>query len=432
MAGDEKEKLSSKDINYHSKSPEKLLEELKKKNHDKNSKYNKNRRTALIIVAISGMIVVGLAFFVLIYKNSSFNTPDYIRNTSQFVFKIIAENEYEYGTQTEIKVRVSNIENKTRSFTFKDFKFFIESVDGEKIFSFSYPVETLITILEYDSRDIYDFQRENPTFSIKPGEYRIHSQFYVNEQLIELVKTIKVYENIETRVRLYNDYILPGQELPLYLTISNYSPDDVSFLLGTYRAIVEDGDSKADEAAMISELSQNENASGEFQVLQGQKLDILLGRVKFPEKEGNYNLKASYFLNDELSEETQEVIVSTIKSSEGLKELRILPYTVKVTGVGQKYTAEIMIVNDANTNVFEKVRGFIFEIERGGSAVYRYTQYEDRDINIYIPAFSKKLIFDSTQWREITFQETGKFQLSVRIILENGILEYSEEILVGE
>lgn len=432
MPGDDNKKISSKEIKYHSKSPEKLLEELKKKNQNKNSKHNKSRRTALIIIAISGLIVAGLALFLIIYKSSSSNTPDYIQNTSQFVFKILAQNEYEFGTQSEMKIRVSNIENKQRTFTFKNFKFFIENTAGERIFSFTYPVETLITILEFDTRDIYDFQRENPNFRIKPGEYLIHSEFYVNEQLIKLVKKIKVYENIKTSVRLYNDYSLPGQELPVYLSILNHSPNDVNFLLGTYQATLEDIDTKTKEGIKKSELSQDDNASGEYQVIEGKKVDILLGTLQFPETEGTYNLKSSFFLNDELSEETQDIIVSEINSSDGLKELRILPYTVKVTGVEQKYTAEIMIVNDANTNVFEKIKGFIFEIALEGSTLYRYTQYDDREINVYIPAFSKKLIFDSTDWREIVFQETGKCELSVKIIMENGVLEYSEEIIVEE
>lgn len=430
MADEEKEGFESREIKYHSKSPDKLLEELKRKNQNRNSDYNKKRKTAFILIAVSGLLIAGAAFIFVIYQNQSVVEPDYIRNLNPFVFKIVSASEYEYGHENEMKIRVSNIENREASFSFEDFRFSIASETGERIFTFNFPIKTQISMAEYDSRDVYDFRRENPDFLIKPGTYTINSNFLVNDQLVELTKEFVVFENIQTEINLYNDYMLPAQEAPVYLTIENNSPDDRSFVLGSFNVYLENPDNSSGNRETEAILSKNEDASGEYQILQSEKLDIILGNMRFPSVSGEYQLKSTYFLNDDLNEYQDILMINNISIMDGVRHLRILPYTMKVVGVDQKYNAEILIVNDSDQNIYERVKGFIFEIIREDVTLYRYTKYEEREINIFIPAYSKKTIFDSSQWRDISFQEPGKCDLKVRIILENGVLEYSEEIII--
>lgn len=430
MANEENEKIESKEIRYHSKSPDKLLEELKKKNKDRNSDYNRKRRTALILIAVSGLIIAGLALIFVIYQKQSVDEPDYIRNMNPLVFKIVSESEYEYGHENETKIRVSNIENKEVTFTFEDFSFSITSESGERVFAFNYPIETEITMTEYDSRDVYDFRRENPDLLIKPGTYTIDSNFVVDDQMIELTKQFIVYENIQTSINLYHDYIQPGQETPVYLTIENNSPDDKNFSLGSFNVFLDKTEKTLQEQETEAVFVKDEDTAGDYQVMQSEKLDILLGQMKFPTKSDEYQLKATYFLSDDLNEYQENVIIHNISQLDRIRDLRILPYTMKVVGVDQKYNAEILIVNDTDRDIFERVKGFIFEIVKENATLYRYTKYEDREINIYIPAYSKKTLFDSSQWREIRFQESGKCEMKVRIILKNGVLEYSEEIII--
>jgi len=430
MADEEKEGFESREIKYHSKSPDKLLEELKRKNQNRNSDYNKKRKTAFILIAVSGLLIAGAAFIFVIYQNQSVVEPDYIRNLNPFVFKIVSASEYEYGHENEMKIRVSNIENREASFSFEDFRFSIASETGERIFTFNFAIKTQISMAEYDSRDVYDFRRENPDFLIKPGTYTINSNFLVNDQLVELTKEFVVFENIQTEINLYNDYMLPAQEAPVYLTIENNSPDDRSFVLGSFNVYLENPDNSSGNRETEAILSKNEDASGEYQILQSEKLDIILGNMRFPSVSGEYQLKSTYFLNDDLNEYQDILMINNISIMDGVRHLRILPYTMKVVGVDQKYNAEILIVNDSDQNIYERVKGFIFEIIREDVTLYRYTKYEEREINIFIPAYSKKTIFDSSQWRDISFQEPGKCDLKVRIILENGVLEYSEEIII--
>src|SRR6056297_1198581 len=140
MADEGKDGFESREIKYHGKSPDKLLDELKKKNQDRHSQYNRKRRTALILIALSGLVVAGLALISVIYRGQSSETPDYIQTINPFVFKIVSESEYEYGHENNIKVRVSNIERREAGFTFKDFTFSITSERGERVFTFNYPV----------------------------------------------------------------------------------------------------------------------------------------------------------------------------------------------------------------------------------------------------------------------------------------------------
>ncbi|MFP4462005.1 MAG: hypothetical protein ACLFQE_07385 [Thermotogota bacterium] len=430
MPDEKKDGFESREIKYHSKSPEKLLEELKRKNEDRHSIYNKKRRIAFILIAISGLLIAGIALIFVVYRNQSVVEPAYIRNMNPLVFKIICESEYEYGHENEIKVRVSNIDNKEASFSFQDFSFSISSETEERIFGFNYPIKTEIQMAEFDSRDVYDFRRENPDFQIKPGTYTIDTNFTVNGQPVALTKQFVVFENIQTKISLYHDYIIPAQEVPIYLTIENNTPDDKNFALGSFNVYLEEKSPLAQQEVMEEIFRKSEEAPGEYQVVQGEKLDIVLGNMSFPSNTGNYQIKATYFLNDDLNEYQEDVMVNNLSRTDGVRRLRILPYTMKVVGVDQPYKAEILIVNDEDRDVYERVKGFIFEIIRDSTTLYRYTKYDDREINIFIPAYSKKNLFDSSQWRDIRFQESGKCEMKVRVILENGVLEYSEEIII--
>jgi hypothetical protein len=420
------EKIISRTVNYHSKSPNKLLEELQDKNRRSNYRYNKNKKRAFIFSALGGIFVALVAIIWIVFGGGGTDviSSDYIKKIDPFVFKIIAVDEIEYGDENIIKVKVSNITSRESEFLFKNFRFSIISDNGQEVFAFSYPGNLTVKMGGYDSRDVYDFNRENPVFDIRPGTYTIHSDFYKDEDRVELKKQLIIKENVDMSIRLYNDFALPGQQLPVYLSIVNHSPDMKDFNLGTYRV------SLKDDAMIETEIYKNSEVIRDITLKPGEKLDVILGDLNFPAESDVYTLDTTYFLNDTLKESEYDFAVHEISSKPRSNNMRILPYTLKKVGIGQQYTAEIQIANDDGKDLYESIKGFIFEIERNGTVLYRYTEYQEGSINIFIPAFSKRKVFDSTEWKEIIFQVSGTYRVKIRVVLENEILEYSEDLLV--
>lgn len=419
------EKIVSKNINYHSRSPEKMLEELKEKNKKLNYTKSRERKRGLIFTGFGAIFIALFALIWLLFGNrTDVISSDYISRLDPFVFKILAADELDYGEQNIIKVKVSNITGKEAAFVFKDFRFSIVSDKGQQEYAFSYPANLTVDMAEYDSRDVYDFQRENPEYDLHPGTYTIHSDFYVDDQYVQLKKEMIIHENIDMSIRLFNDYALPGQTMPVYLSITNHSPDLKSFNLGTYRV------SLKDEDVLKSEIFKNSEVIRDIDLKPGEKLDIILGDMKFPNGPGIYKLDVSYFMNNNLNEKEYTVSVHESNTSSEAGEIRILPYTLKTVGVGEAYTAEINLVNDDDKTLYDRVKGFVFEIELNGTVLYRYTEYQEGTVNIIIPAFSKRKIFDSREWKPLEFQQTGMYKVRIKAVLENEVLEYSEDLRV--
>ncbi|HOO33187.1 MAG TPA: hypothetical protein PK466_08920 [Thermotogota bacterium] len=421
----QEEKIISRNINYRSRSPEKLLDELKEKNKRLGYTKNRDRKRGFLFTAFGAIFIALFALVWLIFGGGNdVISSTYIKRLDPFVFKILSADETEYGDENIIKVKVSNITGSVSAFQFKDFRFSIVSDKGQEVYAFSYPADLNVSMNEYDSRDVFDFQRENPDFDIHPGTYTIHSDFYVDDKYVTLKKTMIIHENVDMTIRLFNDYALPGQTLPVYLSIVNHSPEVQNFNLGTYRVSLKDG------STVKSEIFKNSDVIRDIVLKPGEKLDLILGELTFPVDQGTYTLDISYFMNDELNEDEYKVAVHEINSESSSHMIRILPYTLKSVGVGQSYTAEINLANDTQGDLYERVKGFIFEIGMNGTVLYRYTEYQEGTINIIIPAFSKRKVFDSTEWKQIEFQQTGTYKVSIRTILENDILEYSEDLRV--
>ena len=131
-----------------------------------------------------------------------------------------------------------------------------------------------------------------------------------------------------------------------------------------------------------------------------------------------------------MNEKKYNVSVHSINTAAVPGKIRILPYTLKSVRVGQAYTAEINLANDSGEDLYDRIKGFIFEIELNGAVLYRYTEYQEGTVNVILPAFSKRKIFDSTEWKELVFQQTGIYRVNIKVVLENEILEYSEDLRV--
>ncbi len=419
------EKIVSKNINYHSRSPEKMLEELKEKNKKLNYTKSRERKRGLIFTGFGAIFIALFALIWLLFGNrTDVISSDYISRLDPLVFKILAADELDYGEENIIKIKVSNITASVHDFVFKDFRFSIVSEKGEQVYAFSYPANLTIDMAEYESRDVYDFLRENPELNIDPGTYTIHSDFYVDEHYVQLKKTLIINENVDMTVRLFNDFALPGQTMPVYLSVTNHSPDLKEFNLGTYRV------SLKDEGILKSEIFKNPAVIRDILLKPGEKLDIILGDLAFPSETGIYTLDISYFMNNELNEKKYNVSVHSINTAAVPGMIRILPYTLKSVRVGQAYTAEINLANDSGEDLYDRIKGFIFEIELNGAVLYRYTEYQEGTVNVILPAFSKRKIFDSTEWKELVFQQTGIYRVNIKVVLENEILEYSEDLRV--
>jgi len=220
---------------------------------------------------------------------------------------------------------------------------------------------------------------------------------------------------------LMQDFHLPNQSVRPLLRIQNDSPSIKSIVPGAYTFSVRDGN---DSLVQFSDTLGNP----EYQFQPGEKLDISLDSFAAPGKTGDFLLDYSYFINNELTQGTQTFLCREISSTYRKDKIRILPYSLKVVGAGEPYEAEILLANDTESEVCEQIESMLFSIRNNDQMLFQYRS--ERVLNIFMPAFSTRSVFQSKQWREIRFPTPGSYTVEILIKLKNTSLQYSEVLTV--
>jgi len=406
-----------KDISYHGKTPDQILSELDEKKEMNRSKIKKSRRP-LLFLSVSVLLITVVFLIYYLYKFNS-QTVEYMAKSGSAVVRIVSEKEYLYGDPINISVKLSNSSSRELEIEISDFEFYITNVDDGNEYSFKYPPGVKVTLDRYDSRDVFNFARENPYFTLNPGEYTVESRVKIGGETLNMVKTFLVTEQSGVEFVFFDDYLNPGQQLESYIRVKNYSPETSEFEFGNYSvSFTKDGEQ------IYGIRSDFDNAT--YVLKSDERIDVPLEKFQVPDIPGEYELIYSYFLNDALKDGKRSLIVHDTSIDVDFNKIRILPYSLKVMGEGGLYEAEFYVVNDSGKTVYETVESVFFSISKGGRELFRYTSDPYRKLNIIIQPYSKRIFFSSKEWRTLELVESGEYEVKMILKLHGKQLEYSE------
>jgi hypothetical protein len=351
---------------------------------------------------------------------------------SPFSFRISNASEYVYGEIPEITVKISNSSTNIQECVIEKFEFYIkaESITGENIYTFVFPAKNNVLLDRYDSRSVYEFKRDNPSFDIKPGTYYVVCKFLANKNSVTLTKPFSISEIISTSLFLRDDFWPPfesGNKAPsginAYIRVKNSSPQNQEYRFGVYNL-------KLTRESRVISSTRQEVKPGEIYLSSGEAIDIPLESIDIPEEAGQYQLEWSFFVNDRLEEGSHPILIEPLSSSESFNKLRILSYSLKVIGQGEAYASEVLIANDLAQDVFLRVDEFHFYIYQDRNELFHFKSDTVMYIRIY--AHSSRILFRSEEWKKIQFDHPGNYLIRTSIKTHQGELVQEEEMTVIE
>lgn len=408
---------------YHSSSPDELKARMENQKQQ-NRKQSRPRRIALLLVFLN-LLIISVIFTVFLFLKGKAQPFEHIRNVSPFVFRIVSAEEYVYGEVPEITIKLSNSSASVQQCEIEKFEFYIrwKSRDGENVFSFLFPLKNTVMLDRYDSRSVYEFKRDNPSFTLDPGSYYIVCKFIVKGNPIELANPLVISEEISSTFFLRDDFWIPSQEYEPFLRLKNNSPKSQNYKFGIYSI-------KIMKDSKILQSVSMQIPQAEVYLGAGESLDIPLQTVQAPEMADSYTFSWSFFVNNLLKEGKREVLVQSISEKQFVEKIRLISYSLKVIGQSQPYQAELLIANDNDTPVYLELKKFRFYILQNRNELYRYES--DRIINVMIPAFSTRTVFRSEEWKMITFQTVGEYLVKVSAELQHLVVDFEEKLSVLE
>ncbi|HQC37308.1 MAG TPA: hypothetical protein PLF98_03275, partial [Thermotogota bacterium] len=282
----------------------------------------------------------------------------------------------------------------------------------------------------YDSRSVYDFKRDNPSYELQPGTYYVVCRFVVNDTPVELSKPFTINEVMSTTLFFRDDFWTPdigdgvtGSVIDTYIRIQNSTPKSLNYRFGVYNL-------KITESGNTVESVKEEVPQKEVFLASGEALDIPLKPIPVPERVGDYLFEWSFFVDDRLQEGQNQLLVRELTPLEAPEKLRILSYSVKTLAMGEPYQSEILLANDLNDTLFLRLEDFAFYIYRDRTELYRYQS--ERTLQVLVPARSTRTIFRSEEWKEIRFDRPGTYVIRTTLKTNAGEKVFEEEITVLE
>jgi len=421
---------ASKNYLYHTNPPEVIREQLR----ERKERDPKGKRTRRIVfwTLLFNLVILFAIFGVVFLSGQRGRKYEYIQNVSPFVLRISAASEYVYGEVPEIVIRISNSSSSLRECLIEKFEFYVksETKSGENLFTFVYPPKNTFLLDRYDSRSVYDFKRDNPSYELQPGTYYVVCRFVVNDTPVELSKPFTINEVMSTTLFFRDDFWTPdigdgvtGSVIDTYIRIQNSTPKSLNYRFGVYNL-------KITESGNTVEGVKEEVPQKEVFLASGEALDIPLKPIPVPERVGDYLFEWSFFVDDRLQEGQNQLLVRELTPLEAPEKLRILSYSVKTLAMGEPYQSEILLANDLNDTLFLRLEDFAFYIYRDRTELYRYQS--ERTLQVLVPARSTRTIFRSEEWKEIRFDRPGTYVIRTTLKTNAGEKVFEEEITVLE
>lgn len=406
---------------YYSRSPEewKKLDEEKQRIYFQRNQRLRRRAYTFLFINLFVVAIVLLGYF--IFKEFPAPQQPYVSFSGDLSFQLIlGKNEkYHPDEPVDVVVKVVNNSKKSTKLKIKNFKMAIFDRFNSEVYNFVYS-ETVEKELEgYQSILIFSLKYEKE-LRLPPGVYRIDTEIGLDKKNIRLQRTFEVEEVISISLISKDDFLFPEEDSQVSIYFTNHSLysgtlslSSLSFSIGTnsFRVPIE---------------------KREFSVGSGDELKITDIKFRAPKEKGIYLLKVdtAFLFEREIKTFSAEKSIVVIPKEElsSTDNLRIITDSVIVTTKGNEIKFKVFFANDSSKDKFIILNRFFLKISRSGTDFYKYDTVQN--FKIMVPAYSKRIIFNTEDWQRLIFNEEGRYDVEIIAYTNTDAIKHRYQILV--
>ncbi|MDI3472022.1 MAG: hypothetical protein PWQ20_45 [Thermotogaceae bacterium] len=406
---------------YYSRSPEewKKLDEEKRRIYLQRNQRLRRRAYTFLFINFFVIAIVLLGYFI----SKEFPAPQqpYVSFSGDLSFQLIMGKNEKYHPDELVDVVVKAINNSKKSvkLKIKNFKITILDRSNNAVYDFVY-TETVEKELEgYQSVLIFSLKHEKE-LRLPPGIYRIDTEIELDKDNIRLQRTFEVEESVSISLTSKDDFLFPEEESQISVYFTNHS-----LYSGTLS---------------LSSLNFSINNSGfrvpvekrEFSISSGEELKITDIKFQAPKEKGIYltKVEAVFLLDREIKTFSAEKSIVVIPKEElsNTDNLRIITDSVIVATKGNEIKFKVFFANDSSKDKFIILNRFLLRISKSGMDFYKYDTVQN--FKIMVPAYSKRIIFNTEDWQRLIFNEEGKYDVEITAHTNTGTIKHHYQILV--
>jgi len=402
---------------YRSRSPEEWREHDERSWREYEERYAYRRKSLRFLLL--NIFVVAIVFFgFLVGRNRPVESGVY-RFIDGYSISLLADDSYEYPSPLKAIVKIVNTRNEKRELSISSFKFQVTDSQNNVLYSFDHPSVVSKTLQAFESVVVFDLFREVELSKLSDGKYYIRASFSVNGRPLILVKIVE-YKHIQAVIPyVKHPFYVVGEPVEIMAFLKNRSSEEMDFSNSVLTIQVLDVRGKPVET--YTSVLKDARVPPTYDEM------LTTGVVYKPSKTGFYVVNMKVQGDDRIQENKTAFYV--VKSMEtDYKKLSLFVEMPKFAGVGVPVDIIVYVVNGKNEKRFLEISNVRLMISQGGVPLIQREKIPGR---LLLKEYEKRSVFDSREWRPITFYQIGKYHFQVEVRFPDGTkLSYEDDITV--
>ncbi|MGM0639828.1 MAG: hypothetical protein ACQESN_00185 [Thermotogota bacterium] len=399
-------------MKYYSKSPkewEKIDEEKKRKKKDKYKTIKKYTIYLMIFIAILALI---FTFFGP--KLSRFNLS-YNIVIDGISFNLVSEDEFFYPDKITSEVNMQNTTNRNKEVNIENFKYeILKSENKETIFNFNYQDAVNAQLNPYQTRLIFDLEKEEDIAELEAGEYIINTSFDFNEQKVNLSREFNYKQDFKLNFFAEKDFYLINENPVFLVSFKNNSKDMYNKEVSGKLIYSKDEKNVYEQAVNFGSIELQPLESVQFDIKSDRTFEKGTYTVMFDISTMDKKIISNLHVAEEINNSTKNIVIND--------------FTLQTFEIGQSFYYKAYLENDANSPQSLTMNSHGITIRYNEDEIFNYQSEEPR--RIFISEFGSTEIFDLENIKEIDLDKAGRYFINFFVEIEGKIITTQNSIEV--
>ncbi|MDK2945987.1 hypothetical protein [Geotoga petraea] len=399
-------------MKYYSKSPKEWEEYDQEKRENKKDRYKTIRKyTSYLIIFIA---IMALIFTFFGPRLSRFNLS-YNIVIDGISFNLVTEDQFLYPEKITSNVNVQNTTNNDKTIKIDNFYYeIIKSENNETIFDFEHN-ETVTTILSpYQTRLIFDLEKETEISELESGKYIINTSFEFNGQKVNLNRDFNY--NQDFKLNFYSDrnFYLESETPKFVVTFQNNSKEMYNKEVFGKLIYSKDGENIYERQINFGSLELQPLESSQFEITSNRLFESGIYRVMFDIESMDKKIITTLNIANQINSNPENIAIND--------------FTLQTFEQGQKLYYKAYLDNKVKNPQSLIMNSYGIRIQYNGEELYNYRN--DESTRVYISEYGSTEIFDLENVKEIELNKKGRYFINFFVEVQGKIITTQNSIEV--
>ena len=399
-------------MKYYSKSPKEWDEYDQEKRKNKRDKYKTIRKyTAFLMIFIA---IMALIFTFFGPKLSRFNLS-YNIVIDGISFNLVTEDEFLYPDQVTSEVNVQNTTNNDRKINIENFTYeIVKSENQETIYSFDYNETVNANLSPYQTRLLFNLEKEEEISELEAGEYVISTSFDFNGKKINLSRKFIYKQDFKLNFYSIKNFYLTDENPKFIVTFQNNSKEFYSSEIFGKLIYSKDDKNIYERQINFGSIELQPLESTQFELTSDRNFEAGIYRVMFDIQSLDKKIITSLNIANQIDSNPENIAIND--------------FTLQSFEQGQNLYYKAYLDNKIRQPQSLIMTSHGIRVEYNGEEIYHYKNEDST--RVYIADFGSTEIFDLEQIKEIELDKKGRYFINFFVEIQGKLITAQNSIEV--